>query len=943
MSAMFQQVSRRSRSRSRSRTRSRIHERQPRERHRRGHGQFLSIELSSSSSSSADSSDVSVEELESEYEDCDVWEEFSTIAVTKMVEKGKDDKKEDDGGPKQTQRKVSFGEDKDEGKEKDEGEESLTYVQLAKKLYHTCIDNTFGNSNIVVDPEGNAIYWWMTVVTAAVLYNVWMIIFRITFVEMREDERNRRAFGWIDFVCDIIFFLDFLINFRVAYLEQGLLVRDPWKLAKNYQKKGEFKLDVLSIIPLGTLALIFGEFGEKEIFYIHFDLENDHILIPVLRLPRLLKLHAMETYFVIADTRTSNPNSQRAFKLTMYLGGIIHWIGCFYYMLSEYEGFGLNEWVYPDEGNNSSLVRKYVRIMYWSTVTLTTIGGEGNPQTNAEYIFTGVTFLIGVFLFAAVVGNVGDVISNMNAARQDFIAKMDSIKVYMNHRKVPEQLQSRVKKWSDYAWKRTQALDDNSFLEILPPRLKQDLAIHVHLESLRKVKIFEDCEQGLLCELVLKLRSQIFSPSDFICKKGEVGREMYIINHGKVSVVIEDPVSFQRMTVATLSEGSYFGEISLLKLEGGQNRRTADVVSVGYSELLCLSRKDLMQSLVEYPDAKKVLEQHGRDRMEKNKEAARLQRRKSEANLSVPGQSNDKSSEKDKDKDGGDGGDNDGKSPAVKKANAVVKTVTGMLKGREMSELRHVINELKGFDSLATRNRIQELSQKCDDLKLKLKKRDADLKRALQRISELETRVASKLPKNGKLPHYNHDNRRLNLNVNVRSISLTSLESSGNEDSPGWQIEGFETAFDDSSDLRQDSPRVTTPTSPPRITNGSSTPKQTKTPTTPKKFVLPLRHPREMIVPGISINSDVIQEPSTYTWLTPPIGSRPAQEVESSTHSESDVQSGDPDGQSGDPSAGNKLLSASGQSRSSAASQSGDAASDQGSMLSDASSMDSDF
>ena len=29
------------------------------------------------------------------------------------------------------------------------------------------------------------------------------------------------------------------------------------------------------------------------------------------------------------------------------------------------------------------------------------------------------------------------------------------------------------------------------------------------------------------------------------------------------------------------------------------------------------------QALVEYPDAKKVLEKHGRDRMEKNKEAAR--------------------------------------------------------------------------------------------------------------------------------------------------------------------------------------------------------------------------------------------------------------------------------------------------------------------------------
>ncbi len=52
------------------------------------------------------------------------------------------------------------------------------------------------------------------------------------------------------------------------------------------------------------------------------------------------------------------------------------------------------------------------------------------------------------------------------------------------------------------------------------------------------MKIFEECEKGLLCELVIKLRSQIYSPGDYICRKGEIGREMYIINHGKVQVRI---------------------------------------------------------------------------------------------------------------------------------------------------------------------------------------------------------------------------------------------------------------------------------------------------------------------------------------------------------------------------------------------------------------------
>ena len=37
----------------------------------------------------------------------------------------------------------------------------------------------------------------------------------------------------------------------------------------------------------------------------------------------------------------------------------------------------------------------------------------------------------GVFVFAAVVGNVGDVISNMHAARTEFQAKVDDIKRYV--------------------------------------------------------------------------------------------------------------------------------------------------------------------------------------------------------------------------------------------------------------------------------------------------------------------------------------------------------------------------------------------------------------------------------------------------------------------------------------------------------------------------------
>ncbi|XP_011938169.1 PREDICTED: cGMP-gated cation channel alpha-1 [Cercocebus atys] len=445
---------------------------------------------------------------------------------------------------------------------------------------------------VVIDPSGNTYYNWLFCITLPVMYNWTMVIARACFDELQSDYLEY----WLilDYVSDIVYLIDMFVRTRTGYLEQGLLVKEELKLINKYKSNLQFKLDVLSLIPTDLL---------------YFKLGWNY---PEIRLNRLLRISRMFEFFQRTETRTNYPNIFRISNLVMYIVIIIHWNACVYYSISKAIGFGNDTWVYPDTNDPEfgRLARKYVYSLYWSTLTLTTIGETPPPVRDSEYVFVVVDFLIGVLIFATIVGNIGSMISNMNAARAEFQARIDAIKQYMHFRNVSKDMEKRVIKWFDYLWTNKKTVDEKEVLKYLPDKLRAEIAINVHLDTLKKVRIFADCEAGLLVELVLKLQPQVYSPGDYICKKGDIGREMYIIKEGKLAVVADDGVT----QFVVLSDGSYFGEISILNIKGSKagNRRTANIKSIGYSDLFCLSKDDLMEALTEYPDAKTMLEEKGK-------------------------------------------------------------------------------------------------------------------------------------------------------------------------------------------------------------------------------------------------------------------------------------------------------------------------------------------
>ncbi|VEL34425.1 unnamed protein product [Protopolystoma xenopodis] len=103
------------------------------------------------------------------------------------------------------------------------------------------------------------------------------------------------------------------------------------------------------------------------------------------------------------------------------------------------------------------------------------------------------------------------------------IASLDNIKAYMHHRAIPSSLEARVIRWYDYLWAENKLAytQEDTVLQSLPHRLRAEIALHVHLDTLKQVEIFQNTEEGFLSELVLRLRPVLFGPGDYICKKGE--------------------------------------------------------------------------------------------------------------------------------------------------------------------------------------------------------------------------------------------------------------------------------------------------------------------------------------------------------------------------------------------------------------------------------------
>jgi branched-chain amino acid transport system substrate-binding protein len=115
-------------------------------------------------------------------------------------------------------------------------------------------------------------------------------------------------------------------------------------------------------------------------------------------------------------------------------------------------------------------------------------------------------------------------------------------------------------------------------------------------ERLSAVDIFAPLSTEETIMLAQSATSHVFAPGESVIRAGDPGSSMFVVHNGRVSVQIVE--NGRPRTVATLSEGAFFGEMALFTGEP----RTASVLAEGEAEVLEIGHEAMKRVFDTNPD-----------------------------------------------------------------------------------------------------------------------------------------------------------------------------------------------------------------------------------------------------------------------------------------------------------------------------------------------------
>ncbi|XP_072028417.1 LOW QUALITY PROTEIN: potassium/sodium hyperpolarization-activated cyclic nucleotide-gated channel 2-like [Amphiura filiformis] len=413
----------------------------------------------------------------------------------------------------------------------------------------------------------------------------------------------------INCIMDSLFITDIILNFFTGVIYNGNeVVLERGKIVAHYFKSW-FIIDFVSSFPFDYIYLFMQNDQSDDV---HPEYDSTALTLRVLRLAkvlsilRLLRLARLLRYVHRLEEILNIEGAViRIVNLVLVALVLSHWNGCIQFLIPFMQDFPNDSWVVINGLQNADKWTQYSWSFFKAICHMLSIGfGRFPPMNVTEMWTTTISMMLGATFYALFIGHMSTLLLSIDASGRMYNEKINQAKEYMRYRKVPCSLQKRVLEYYEHRYQR-KYFNEQAILDEQSTPLRREIEHHNLKSLVNKVDFLKDGDPDFVIDVIEKLKFEVYLPGDTVIKAGGRGRAMFFIEHGTVEIKVDGEV------VASLSDGSHFGEISLLI----DNRRMASVSAATTCDLYRLNKEDFNEVVDEHPEMGVKLDEIAHERI----------------------------------------------------------------------------------------------------------------------------------------------------------------------------------------------------------------------------------------------------------------------------------------------------------------------------------------
>nr|AAA95997.1 K+ channel [Paramecium tetraurelia]AAL27464.1 K+-channel Pak2 [Paramecium tetraurelia] len=426
-----------------------------------------------------------------------------------------------------------------------------------------------GNQKLIMRPESLASIWWniyiLTILNINVLYVSIKIAFK--FDEQSQDDFYQARQIIFDVLPSYSFMLEILLKFNTCYYYKGAVIENRYQIAKNYLRSSFF-FDIFVVIPY--------------FISLRFDLQYLDLVI-ILKVFQITKfsrnlfdrLELTAIQIVIVDL----------VKLGYTILAAAHFSACIWFLVGSTGNPNDTSWIKAQNIENEQWFNQYLHSLYWSIITMTTIGyGDITPQNLRERVFAVGMALSAVGVFGYSIGNINSIYAEWSRQSFQIRTDMNNLKKFIRIKGINKHLAEKIRKYFEYVW--SDQMEDNDrevykFSEMIPKQLAEEMKIDTNMKLIQKNSfLVNNFSEQFLISLSKVLIEEKYVPESTIylvkliniLQQNDPSNYLYILSNGSLSFYIT--LNNKQQTIKVLetikNEGQAFGVLEFFQSQAYQ-------------------------------------------------------------------------------------------------------------------------------------------------------------------------------------------------------------------------------------------------------------------------------------------------------------------------------------------------------------------------------------